>query len=171
MAQILLNLSQQVHPLVLGEVFRTRSQIRMLATKLIANQVKGKDSVNKILEFMCSESGSHDYTINRREAKEELGLNITKPDKDQYLVIKQLYDDFSEELELTNKFESQRYLGIDNEKDYSFRRGLIESVGYGSHVFLSEGKFQKRTIPGQSTEQMLQISTKEGWEYECAKQS
>ncbi len=166
MAEILLNLSRQVHPLVLGEVFRSRSQIRMLARKLIVNQVKDEDSIKKILEFMCSESGSHDYTINRREAKEGLGLNITKPNDDQYLNIKQLYDDFSTELKLTKRFNVQAYLGNDNAKDYSFRRGLIESVDYGSHVFLSEGKFEKRLIPGQLQATLDNIKTNEGWEYE-----
>lgn len=166
MVQILLSLAQHVHPLVLGNVFRSRSQIKMLAEKLIKNQVSEVESIKKILGFMCSESGSHDYTINRREAKDELGLNITKPNEDQYRIIKQLYDDFSAELKLTQQFNVQTYLGAEDEKDYSFRRGLIESVNYGSHVSLTEGKYIKRPIPGQAMPVFDNISTSEGWKYE-----
>ena len=32
-----------------------------------------------IIKFLCSESGSHDYSILRQEAKESLGLDIEKP--------------------------------------------------------------------------------------------
>ncbi len=166
MVQILLNLSQHVHPLVLGEVFRARSQIRMLAKKLITNQVADKDDIKKIVDFMCSESGSHDYTINRREAKNELGLKITQPNEDQYRIIKQLYDDFSAELELIQQFNPQTFLGSDNEKDFSFRRGLIESIEHGSHVYLTEGKYVKRLITGQPRPVLDKISTKEGWKHE-----
>jgi ClpP class serine protease len=45
MMQMLLQLSQQVHPLVLGNVYRTRSQIQMLAKKLIINQVQDEEHI------------------------------------------------------------------------------------------------------------------------------
>jgi hypothetical protein len=165
MMQMLLQLSQQVHPLVLGNVYRTRSQIQMLAKKLIINQVQDEEHIEKILSFLCSESGSHDYTINRREAKDELSLNVTKPNNEQYEIIKALYDDFSDELKLTSTFDLKVFIGEDQEKDFSLRRGLIESTGYGSHVFMSEGKFVKRQLPGQP-EIIDQINTNVGWTHE-----
>jgi hypothetical protein len=114
---------------------------------------------------LCSESGSHDYTINRREAKDELSLNVTKPNNEQYEIIKALYDDFSDELKLTSTFDLKVFIGEDQEKDFSLRRGLIESTGYGSHVFMSEGKFVKRQLPGQP-EIIDQINTNVGWTHE-----
>lgn len=165
MVQMLLELSRQVHPLVLGEVYRTRSQIKMLAKKLITSQVTDEEHIEKVLQFLCSESGSHDYTINRREAKEELGLNVVKPNQQQYEVIKALYDDFSKELELTKTFNAQAFLGSDPEKNYSFRRGLIESVNLGSHVFLTEGKFSRIAAPGHPP-RIDQTNSKEGWDFE-----
>ncbi len=42
----------------------------------------------RIVQFLVSESGSHDYTINRREARDQLGLKIEKPDDTLYSKIK-----------------------------------------------------------------------------------
>ena len=64
---VLSGLSQQIHPLVLGEIFRSRAQIRFLAGKLIRQQVSDPDKIKSIIDFLCGDSGSHDYTINRRE--------------------------------------------------------------------------------------------------------
>ncbi|HTK21694.1 MAG TPA: hypothetical protein VL442_19390 [Mucilaginibacter sp.] len=80
--EVLLNLAEKVHPLVLGNVYRTRSQIQMVARKLLQKQL-GNDQINKIdkiISFLCSDSGSLDYAIYRNEARDELGLAIDKPD-------------------------------------------------------------------------------------------
>ena len=68
LSNILIKLSEYVHPLVLGQVYRSKAQIQMLAEKLLQNQVTNKETIKKIIAFLCSESGSHDYTINRRES-------------------------------------------------------------------------------------------------------
>jgi Serine dehydrogenase proteinase len=78
LANVMMDLSNKVHPLVLGEIFRSRAQIRFLANKLIGRQVKDPRKVKQIIDFLCADSGSHDYTMNRREAH-ELGLRIEKP--------------------------------------------------------------------------------------------
>jgi hypothetical protein len=69
LTQIFTFLSQQVHPLVLGQIYRSRTQIQYLAQRLLAHQVSEEKKVKSIISFLCSDSGSHDYTINRREAR------------------------------------------------------------------------------------------------------
>ena len=64
----------------------------MLARRLITRQIKDENIINKIIEFLCSESGSHDYTTNRREAKDSLGLAVEKPNDDLYRIIKKIHD-------------------------------------------------------------------------------
>jgi hypothetical protein len=44
-----------------------------------------------VLKFLCKESGSHDYTIYRKEAREELGLKIEQSDDALYAIIKAIY--------------------------------------------------------------------------------
>lgn len=95
LSNIMIKLSEFVHPLVLGQVYRARAQIKMLAEKLLTNQITDSSKIKDIISFLCSDSGSHDYTINRREAKNSLGLNIEKPDDEMYGIIKAIYDDIS----------------------------------------------------------------------------
>ena len=47
LTNVLLGLASQVHPLVLGEIFRSRAQIRFLAGKLLPRQVGDKKKVKK----------------------------------------------------------------------------------------------------------------------------
>lgn len=139
MPQIFSDLSNKVHPLVLGEVYRAIGQIRMLAEKLLRNQVTDQDKVEKIISFLCSESGSHDYTINRREAKNNLGLNIEKPTQNFYNIIRETYNSIKSELELNVPYNPQMYLAQGSPYNYQFKRVIIESISGGSDYFESDG--------------------------------
>jgi len=146
MSKIVIDLASKIHPLVLGDVFRSRSQIRMLGTRLLAGHIQDHDKISKILDFLCSDSGSHDYTINRREARDELGLNIAKPNDEQYAIIKALHDDYSHELQLKIPYDPNLELGHDSEKEYSFSRGIIESIDGGSIKFISKGTLRRTQV-------------------------
>lgn len=173
-ANILIGLSNQVHPLVLGDVYRSRTQIQMLARKLLSKQIKDKKSIDKIIAFLCSDSGSHDYTIYRREAKEELGLNIEKPDDGFYQLIKDTFTSIQNELELKKAFDPNMILGTNSQMNYSCRRALIESIAGGTDVFLSEGILLRsnQTIPQGPNLPLIQrvvIEDQrkfEGWKHE-----
>jgi hypothetical protein len=155
----LIKLSEYVHPLVLGQVYRSREQIKMLAEKLIRNQVADDAKIAKIIEFLCSDSGSHDYTINRREAKEELALNVKNPTWEQYKTIKSIYDDFCVELGFGQIFDPLRIQGA-----YAVRRGFIESIKGGSDYFVTDGRVELVAIDnGQA---MQNVKLFEGWRHE-----
>jgi hypothetical protein len=149
LADILNNLSNQVHPLSLGQVHRTKAQIQMLARKLLKYQKISYKKQNEIVNFLCKESGSHDYTIYRREAQDELGLKIEKPTDPLYSIIKDIYDDIKIEMELDNPFDPQLILAQKNSLNYIFSRVIIETIKGGSDIFLSEGVLNKQVIPQQ----------------------
>lgn len=165
--QILLDLASRIHPVVLGNVYRSRSQIQMLGKRLLSNHIEDEDKIAKILSFLCSESGSHDYSVYRDEAKNELGLNLIKPNDDQYAKIKALHDDYVVELELLSPFDPNVELGADPAKNYSLVRGLIESVEGGSIKFISEGSLTRTSVPGpvpnQVQEGIQDRRSFEGW--------
>ncbi|MCY4115880.1 MAG: hypothetical protein OXF55_03180 [Caldilineaceae bacterium] len=149
LTNVLLNLSTHIHPLVLGEIFRTRAQIRFLAEKLLPRQVKEESNIKSIVDFLCADSGSHDYTIARREAS-ELGLNIEKPSVKLYELLREVHMSYSEELHLLEPFTPQEVLAkgqIGNPIRYSFPRGLVESTTGGCYSFLSEGTMTFLQIP------------------------
>lgn len=170
MTEILLNLSEKIHPLTLGQVYKSKSQIQMLAKKLMKWQALEQEKEDAIIKFLCSESGSHDYSIRRKEASESLGLHIEKPSMEQYKIIKNIFDDISEELELDNPYNPAIMLNNSNKISYSFRRGLIESIYNGTDVFLSEGILQKESfIPAPGMAPQINLSdnrTYEGWKHE-----
>jgi hypothetical protein len=127
LASLLNHMSDKIHPLVLGAVFRSKSQIQMLARKLIKAQVTDEANIDKVISFLCSESGSHDYTIHRREARNGLGLNIEKPDDKLYALVKRVYDDIVQELCLDTKFDVGNVLGGRPQATYSCRRAACQA--------------------------------------------
>jgi hypothetical protein len=148
---VLLSLSEKVHPLVLGNVYRTRTQIQMVARKLLRKQLGAEqnDKIDKIVAFLCSDSGSHDYAIYRDEARDELGLNVIKPNDEQYSKLKEIYEDVKSELELLNPFNVNTEIGAANTHNYNCRRVIIESVGAGTDAYITSGVLKKitQTIP------------------------
>lgn len=171
MTDILLHLSEKIHPLTLGQVYKSKSQIQMLARKLMKWQNLGEEKEDAIIKFLCSDSGSHDYSIRRKEAVESLGLTIEKPTMELYSIIKQIYDDISIELELENPYNPAIILnGASSNYPYSFRRGLIESINNDTDVFLSAGELVKQVFtpaPGMAPQINLSDNrTFEGWKHE-----
>jgi ClpP class serine protease len=149
MTEILNSLTQKIHPIVLGDVFRALMQIQMLAKNLLEKHFNGKkdvkDKIEKIVKFLCSESGSHDYTINRTEAK-NLGLNIETPDENLYNKIVKVYENIENELELKSAFNPAVILSESETKEYIARRALIESLTNGIDVFVSKGILKRQII-------------------------
>lgn len=171
LSNVLIKLSDMVHPLVLGEAMRIRSQIQMLAEKLLKEHVKDSETVKNIISFLCSDSGSHDYTINRREAH-ELGLDIVKPSQEEYLTIKALYSDIRNEMLMNTPYDPKTILGTNTFVDYAYKRASIESLHGGSDYFISEGKLTRIQVQNQpGTPPQIAVSdqrTFEGWKHENA---
>ena len=170
MAQVLIDLSNKVHPLVLGEIFRSRSQIRFLAKKLLQRNLVGKNAqkIDGLIDFLCAESGSHDYTINRREAR-ELGLPVQNPSDTLYKDIRALFLSFVSELKLLEPFDPYSMIGTGQTHSYALPRAIIESVKGGCNQFLSEGTLTKTTVQipgpmGQISQDHVQDNRRfEGW--------
>ncbi len=164
-------LSQSIHPLVLGSAFRARAQIRMLGEQLLSKHMGDKEAIARILDFLCTESGSHDYTIGRREAREELGLPIETPSWEFYGTIKRFYDDVVTELELRKEHSPQELVSPGEKKTYAFPRALIESVVFGSHIFVSEGVLtgtQVEIQPGIVLDACHDDRRRESWRFHDA---
>jgi len=164
LAIVMKELMSRVHPLVLGEVYRARSQIKMLAKKLLSKQMADKKQIDEVVNFLCSDSGSHDYTINRTEARNELRLPIENPDDELYIMIKRLYDDFAGELDLGKDYNPLAMLGANQSVEYHKKRALIESISGGSHYFESVGTLAR--VPQPMGIMLNDNRINEGWRYE-----
>lgn len=122
-----------------------------------------------IISFLCSESGSHDHSINRREAR-SMGLVIENPSEEFYGTLKRLQQSVSETIKLRVPFSPDTELAGQARARYVARRALIESVKFGSHQFISEGEMEKVIVnPGHPVQQFGYQDTREfeGWRKEA----
>ena len=168
LTHILELLAKNVHPLVLGETYRVRNQIKMLAERLLSSQgnISEKD-IKRIVKFLTADSGSHDYTINRKEAK-ELGLPVDTPTDKEYDIIHTIYNDIREELQLNDPYNPNLMIGTSNEAAYSLTQALIESLDYGSHIFVREGTLKRLTGKDQFNNPKIIVNDQlafQGWRY------
>ncbi|MFT0174196.1 SDH family Clp fold serine proteinase [Paraburkholderia mimosarum] len=72
-------LANKVHPLALGNVERFISQSRLIARKILMTHMRdeaSKHRIDDIIETMASKLYFHGHPINRKEAREELGLKV-----------------------------------------------------------------------------------------------
>ncbi|MBO6540836.1 MAG: hypothetical protein JJ969_15725 [Rhizobiaceae bacterium] len=139
LAAVWTHLSSQIHPIVLGEIFRLGEQIRSMARTLIQAQVQDADAQDKIINLLCSDSGSHDYTINRRNAA-EIGLNIEKCSAELYPTLSGLIKSYHGELKTFEPYSASDILAGQPQASYTLVRGLIEATDAGSFGFVSEGE-------------------------------
>ncbi len=140
-AKALLDLGNKVHPLVLGQIFRSRQQIRDLAQRLLSRQSIHSNAVGQIIDFLCSESGSHDYTINRREAK-NLGLRVEKCTESLYLILRNIQESFYSQMELRTPYDPNNIAVSGRIVSYEFTRAVVESSQHGAHHFITAGEIE-----------------------------
>jgi hypothetical protein len=93
-------LADKVHPLALGDIYRSRQQIERLAHKLMTEHRRDKTQFQKAVRILTRGLGSHDYPIFRSEARELLGRQIGKDDPALESMVWDLFQDFSKEMQL-----------------------------------------------------------------------
>lgn len=101
-------LAEKVHPLALGNVKRSISQSRMMASKLLNlhMQKSQEHKIQEIADNLTSKLFYHGHPINRKEAR-ELGLETVKDNIPKSLeqAIWNLYLEYEKNLELLNPFD------------------------------------------------------------------
>ncbi len=93
-------LADRVHPLALGDVYRSRQQIERLAQQLLTSHRGGKQQIKGIIRTLTRGLGSHDYPISRTEARKLMGKQIAAEDAELESLVWDLYEDFRKELDL-----------------------------------------------------------------------
>ena len=164
---ILSLLGQHIHPLALGQAYRGRSQLRAIAKKLLDKHIRDPAQAVKTLEFLSSESGSHDYGILRDEARDELGLKVEDLDAPTDTLVREIYNSVAQELELTRPYSDHQQLGGSETCTYTLPRVVMETVGK-RHAFRTEGTITRvmHTTKLGPTQAFLNSRTFEGWREE-----
>lgn len=163
-AQVFTKLADNVHPVALGRIKRARDQIQDLARKLLQAHMDDEEKIKKIITTLCAEAGSHDYMIYRKEARDDLGLNIETPSMDLYKLIRAVYNDIRKELELDKPFNPAIGLVAGQPNPYDVTRALIESESDGGYRFNKKGTLTQVQVPGQVVQIQDQVNF-DGWEF------
>lgn len=182
-------LAQRVHPLALGNVERFLSQSRMIAAKILRTHMKDEGAehrIEEIVETLASKLYFHGHPINRREAKDELGLKVSDdPSRDLENAMWSLYQDFEIELQNRELFDPSLEIAkrgtqqltdpntgqvvvVTSPVEVSLNLALIESQSISS-VYTQKIKFTPLPNPGPSGETMIRSeSLDQGWRHQDA---
>jgi ClpP class serine protease len=99
LAQLLKVLSDKVHPLALGDVYRSQQQIGRLARQLLKKHRKKDDKqIQEIISTLTKDLGSHDYPISRTEARELLGKQVAQDDPELETLVWELFQTYVNEM-------------------------------------------------------------------------
>lgn len=101
-------LPENIHPLALGNVKRSLSQSRMMATKLLAlhmDSAKEIHQIQEIVDNLTSKLYFHGHPINRVEAEKSVGIKTIKhTTKDIEDLMWKLYMEYEKEMKLDEPF-------------------------------------------------------------------
>jgi len=163
---VLKMLTDKIHPLAIGAVYRTHSLIRLLAAKLLGlhmDEDKEAKQINQIVEDLVEKLYYHNYLINREEAK-KLGLKIDSPSDELEQLIWDLYSVYEREMGLGKPFNPMQLIP-EGQKSHKIEAYIacISSKGFHS-------KYQKSIelsrLPSQQLGAPPQIGVQEnviGW--------
>ena len=126
---VFLKLASEVNPIALGRAFRAREQIIMLGKKLLSTHCKKLDSseIERIVNYLSRELGSHDYEISRAEAK----VYLPKVADASNIVsgyMWELYRTYRELMDLADAFNPEMILGSAQQMKYETKIAIIEST-------------------------------------------
>ncbi len=164
--KILTTLAGGIHPLVLGAVNRSRNEIRFLAKTLLKQHLSDEDEADRIVKTLIEERFSHNYLIGRKEAKEELKLNIIDTPEELMKDIMKLYDMYNKIMQLDVPHNNESALGERDEMTTIFHRCVVESTNF-VHTFTTEAKIKRVAVTNPQTgaqiPQYLSSITREEW--------
>ncbi len=147
-------LSKQVHPLALGNVYRQHTRIRMLATNLLKIHMRGEKNESKvaqIVQIMTEKLYTHTHFINRREARKVIGLNVQEPEKKVEQLLWDLFQNYAAEMQLYEPFDLNMFMGDETYKKGVAKGAFVESLGmtdvWGSVFAVSKTKVVPPNLP------------------------
>jgi hypothetical protein len=112
--EVFRQLTQNVHPLALGNVQRVHLLIQRLARELLSFHMSAQEDGPKITEIingLTTRFYSHVHAIPRREARELMGDWVRSPSDAEESAILALFDLYADQFELRNKFNLPAEIG------------------------------------------------------------
>jgi hypothetical protein len=127
--RVFIQLCQNVHPLVLGQVQRNVNQIRQLIGKMIRLHAPDKENevVERLSENLTRTLYSHSHQIGRAEAT-EIGLPIDVPSTAVEELLLEYYDKLGDDLKLLQSFNPAELLQAAQAAQAAASAGAVPSA-------------------------------------------
>lgn len=163
-----------MHPLALGDVYRTRQQIEMLASQLLRQHRKDTFAIRRIVDTLSKNLGSHDYLIYLSEAKKLLGPQIVHDEATEELIWR-LYNDYLADMQLGVPYEppilpaqSQQTAGLPQIRNVRavLKLAVIESIEKADTALKRVNLFERQTLlpDGSISRNIFEEVVFAGWE-------
>lgn len=159
------HLAESVHPLALGNVQRNYALIRSIARKLLRLHMSADEDplIKDIVDNLTERLYAHNHMISRREALEDIKLNVVKPSPELEQTIWALYNEYEAELQLNEPFNPPELLSESQSKvDFEVPGGLVESIN-ALDFFVFEGYVSSADIPGEITPSVNVCMNRQRW--------
>jgi hypothetical protein len=148
MVAVFNQLSEKIHPLALGNIYRGYRMAKTLSEKLLKLHMKPKrdeKKIEKIIDHLTGLISIHNYPVTRDEAK-DLGLNVEFATGGLENAIWAVYESYAEEIELGKPHNPLMLLAEENTKNFEHKAAFIESEQV-ARAFLFRGVIQKSVLP------------------------
>ncbi len=170
-------LADKVHPLALGNVKRSLAQSRMMAKKLLSlhmNKSKDQHEINEIVDNLTSKLYYHGHPINRKEAREQLGLKtVINATQEIEILMWDLYMEYENEIKSDDPFDplmefislnGNLAFGTSNTIDITSKLAFIESSERTDYVEIKHSIFGTKQNNGSY--QIVPNIIGRGWKQE-----
>jgi len=147
-AEALKVLANRISPEVLGKISRTRKEIRTIAENLLKLHIEDNSIIAKIVVKLVLELPSHQYFVNRREAK-DMGLSIINMDEKSENISFNILNSYRDETRMDEPGISIDLTSQETTKSIELSRAFIEtrdkSYAFRSqYIFHRDGKVERK---------------------------
>jgi len=170
MVAVLNILANKVHPLALGAVYRAREQSSSLAKRLLLVHSSDEARINRIVAKLTQELPTHNYLIGRKEALNDIEIDIIEPSREVEQLMWDLYKEYESWLRLTSPVSSELDLVAEDQKAVRYERAAVESLHnqtLAQHIYITDKRLVRVRVtpPGMQTpvDEIAERIIYQGW--------
>jgi hypothetical protein len=140
-------LANRISPEILGQASRIRNEIRIIATNMLKLHIKDSSKIDSIVTSLVEKLHSHQYMINRKEAK-QIGLPVSELDKTTENLAYSIIRSYIDECKMDEPGVKVDFGSGENTKSIEMNRAFIETVDRSytfrtRYTFHKDGKLEK----------------------------
>ena len=140
--KVFTNLTEHIHPLAVGSIFRTHALIRAVARELLLMHMEYDEEykINEIVNTLTEKLQSHSYMITRREAKNVIKLPVKYCSSKLESSMWKLFEMYEKDFLFNIPFVPEDV--VDSSSRFSVCSGVIETYGE-SYGYIFDGSISK----------------------------